>query len=234
MKKIISELCYILGSDLPVVMTEVLKQELPKLDRDWWHKKVLCQLLGEQRSNFERRGFDNIEQMDLTLLVQVFERNWVDIKLLCSIDREERSYLNEIKAIRDKFAHTPLHLIPQQDVIRAYDTIKRFVNSIKPASPLVSNIEDILKSISESSQTNSVQDQNEPVSSVYSKVKGRNMRQYMCPIPGCDKIFNGSRGGWDGHAGSVRMHPDWHPDEEDHTKRVELFRLEFSDWFKND
>lgn len=54
---------------------------------------------------------------------------------------------------------------------------------------------------------------------------------YRCPIPGCDKVFVGSRGGWDGHAGSLQKHPDWHPKITEPEQRRRLFRREFGDWF---
>lgn len=54
---------------------------------------------------------------------------------------------------------------------------------------------------------------------------------YRCPIPGCGKVFAGSRGGWDGHAGSLRKHPDWNPEVTDPEQRRQLFRREFGDWF---
>jgi hypothetical protein len=38
------------------------------------------------------------------------------------------------------------------------------------------------------------------------------LRTYQCPIPGCGKIYQGSRGGWDAHVGSLRIHPSWHPE----------------------
>ena len=56
-------------------------------------------------------------------------------------------------------------------------------------------------------------------------------RNRTCPVPGCEKIFLRTRGGWDGHAGSLRTHPDWHPEVADAEKRRALFRDEFSDWF---
>jgi hypothetical protein len=54
---------------------------------------------------------------------------------------------------------------------------------------------------------------------------------YRCPIPGCGKIFTGSRGGWDGHAGSFRMHPNWQPHITDHGDRLEAFRAEYPNFF---
>ena len=53
---------------------------------------------------------------------------------------------------------------------------------------------------------------------------------YQCPIPGCAKVFYGSRGGWDAHIESLRKHPNWHPDITDRTERKHLFRREYRDW----
>ena len=55
---------------------------------------------------------------------------------------------------------------------------------------------------------------------------------YPCPISGCTKEFIGSRGGWDGHVGSLRIHPDWRPDVKEPENRRAAFRQEFSNWFE--
>ena len=47
---------------------------------------------------------------------------------------------------------------------------------------------------------------------------------YRCPIPGCSKVFQGSRGGWDAHVASPRKHLDWYPDVKSPQVRKELFR----------
>lgn len=54
---------------------------------------------------------------------------------------------------------------------------------------------------------------------------------YWCPIDACKKVFNRSRSGWDGHAGSLQVHPQWHPAMPDHHRRVALFREEFPEFF---
>ena len=53
---------------------------------------------------------------------------------------------------------------------------------------------------------------------------------YRCPIPGCAKVFYGSRGGWDAHIEWLRVHPNWHPGITDRTERKRLFRREYGDW----
>jgi hypothetical protein len=54
---------------------------------------------------------------------------------------------------------------------------------------------------------------------------------YACPIRGCSKRFNGGRGGWDGHVGSLTNHPNWHSEVTSPKDRVELFRAEFPLFF---
>lgn len=60
----------------------------------------------------------------------------------------------------------------------------------------------------------------------------RGRKIYRCPIPGCDRIFQGSRGGWDGHVGSLRLHPAWHPELQESEVRKRRFEIEFPDFFR--
>jgi hypothetical protein len=53
-----------------------------------------------------------------------------------------------------------------------------------------------------------------------------------CPIPGCVKEWPNGRGGWDGHVGSLKKHPSWHPDVFDAPERRRLFASEFPAFFE--
>ena len=55
--------------------------------------------------------------------------------------------------------------------------------------------------------------------------------EYRCPIPGCERVFVGSRRGWDAHVGSARLHRGWRPDVADPKERRRMFREEFGHWF---
>ena len=60
----------------------------------------------------------------------------------------------------------------------------------------------------------------------------RRKTEYPCPIPGCSKVFHGSRGGWDAHVASLRKHLAWYPDVKSSQLRKELFRRDFGGWFR--
>jgi hypothetical protein len=53
-----------------------------------------------------------------------------------------------------------------------------------------------------------------------------------CPIVGCGRTFAQGRSGWDGHVGSLRLHPSWHPTLTDPDERRARFREEFSEWLR--
>ena len=54
--------------------------------------------------------------------------------------------------------------------------------------------------------------------------------RFPCPIPGCVKVFSGTRGGWDAHVGAIRKHPRWHPELGASEARKNAFRTEFPRW----
>ncbi|SDB57512.1 hypothetical protein [Bauldia litoralis] len=70
------------------------------------------------------------------------------------------------------------------------------------------------------------------VASVLRADFGAANRIFRCPIAGCDKVFQGSRGGWDAHVGSRRLHPGWHPELEEAHDRKRRFEAEFPEFFQ--
>lgn len=49
---------------------------------------------------------------------------------------------------------------------------------------------------------------------------------------GLRKVYVNARGGWDGHAGSIRIHPQWHPELTSAEERKRQFEIEFRDFFR--
>lgn len=53
----------------------------------------------------------------------------------------------------------------------------------------------------------------------------------VCPIPGCGYKFATGRLGWDAHIASPGRHEDWQPEIDDPTRRKEVFRQAFPEFF---
>ncbi len=56
-------------------------------------------------------------------------------------------------------------------------------------------------------------------------------RSFRCPIEGCKKTYEVTRGGWDGHVGSARLHPNWLPEVISPEDRKKAFRTQFPRFF---
>jgi hypothetical protein len=56
-------------------------------------------------------------------------------------------------------------------------------------------------------------------------------KEHACPIPGCTKVFRGSRRGWDSHVQVPAQHPAWHRHVTSGSERKRLFRETFSEFF---
>lgn len=56
-------------------------------------------------------------------------------------------------------------------------------------------------------------------------------KTFRCPISGCDKVYVNTRGGSDGHVGSVRVHLLWRPELASAYDRKRQFEIEFPDFF---
>jgi hypothetical protein len=52
-----------------------------------------------------------------------------------------------------------------------------------------------------------------------------------CPIAGCNHVFHRSRGGWDAHVGSPRVHPSWLPSRRSPEARKAAFKKAFPEFF---
>ena len=63
-----------------------------------------------------------------------------------------------------------------------------------------------------------------------SRTSNASTSEYPCPILRCSHVFQGSRGGWDAHVGSLRKHPEWNPNVVDKKERMELFKSEYPEF----
>jgi hypothetical protein len=61
--------------------------------------------------------------------------------------------------------------------------------------------------------------------------RDRQQTYYECPIPSCEKVFHGSRSGWDAHVEYLHIHLNWYPAISGRVERKAKFREEYADWF---
>ena len=127
--------------------------------------------------------------------------------------------MHELYGQRNKWAHQKSSSFSSGDAYRALDSVSRLLGAI--AAPQASEAENMKAELGRLIYA-------QPLRSEKYKAGGK---EYPCPIPGCQKVFSGSRGGWDAHIVSLEKHPKWHPEIDDPRERKARFKTEFSGWF---
>ena len=158
-----------------------------------------------------------VAQRDVAKLLKLMKDDTI---LRNGLSKESLNLVFELIEYRNKWAHQESFSI--DDAYRMLDSTVRLLTTVRaPQAVEVKNMKTELGRL--------IYDQ--PIHSEKNKAEDKD---YSCPIPGCQKVFNGSRGGWDAHITSLKKHPEWHPEIDDPYERKARFKAEFSDWFTRD
>ncbi len=175
-------------------------------------------------------------QRDVTALVNVVLDKWNEVLLFRNTLGRRRHLLYELRDHRNRWAHQ--EPFSPDDAYRAVDTAHRLLQTI--SAEQARDVESLKSELLTARYQEQVQDERSRQSSIIrNEGRGpgprhesppRGSPEYRCPIPGCTKVFHGTRGGWDAHVASWRMHPHWHPDVTDGEERKRRFKGEYPRW----
>lgn len=123
-------------------LCHLLEIELKEIGgKEWWEQRVLSVLSRHQREQVTVKGFTTLEDFDLATLLHIFDNNWRDIQERRTLDKSFRTYLKEMREIRNRcIGHASVRGLPTDDVIRYLDTIGRFAEGLRLDSGLVVEI----------------------------------------------------------------------------------------------
>ena len=173
---------------------------------------------GQFRGPEHRLANTPVTQWDAYPLLKLMKETWHDV-FRNVLSPEDRNLVHELYGQRNKWAHQKSSSFSSGDAYRALDSVSRLLGAI--AAPQASEAENMKAELGRLIYA-------QPVRSEKYKAGGK---EYPCPIPGCQKVFSGSRGGWDAHIASLEKHPKWHPEIDDPYDRKARFKTEFSGWF---
>jgi len=189
--------------------------------------------------NFMDRRLDRpVSQRDVTALVNVILDKWNEVLLFRNTLGRRRHLLHELRDHRNRWAHQ--EPFSPDDAYRAVDTAYRLLQAISAEQTRdVESLKRELLTVRFQEQVQVQDERSRQSSMIRTEKRGPGPRheppprggpEYRCPIPGCTKVFHGTRGGWDAHVASWRMHPHWHPDVIDGEERKRRFRREYPRW----
>ena len=176
---------------------------------------------GQFRGPEHRLANTPVTQWDAYPLLKLMKDTWHDV-FRNVLSPEDRNLVHELYGQRNKWAHQKSSSFSSDDAYRALDSVSRLLGAI--AAPQTVEAENMKTELGRLIYA-------QPIHSEKNKAEDKD---YSCPIPGCQKVFNGSRGGWDAHIASPKKHPEWHPEIDDPRDRKARFKTEFSSWFTRD
>ncbi len=160
-----------------------------------------------------------VAQWDIQALLKLMRHAWHGV--FSNVLRPADKHLvHELQDPRNDWAHQ--ETFSNDDAYRILDSTARLLTAV--SAPQASEVENMKSELGRLIYA-------QPMRSEKNKAEDK---EYPCPIPGCQKVFNGSRGGWDAHIGSLKKHPEWHPEIDDPEGRKARFKAEFTDWFTRD
>ncbi len=110
-----------------------LEQHLPQIGgNDWWQTHVFSQLTYGQQGQVRSRGIQTLGGLDLAALLRVFERNWAELSYTAHLPAVLRTYLHEIKELRNLVSHESVDGgdYSPSDRFRYLDTILRVMKAL--------------------------------------------------------------------------------------------------------
>ena len=155
-----------------------------------------------------------VAQRDVAKLLKLMKDDTI---LRNGLSKESLSLVFELIEHRNKWAHQGSFSI--DDAYRVLDSTVRLLTAVK--APQAAEAENMKLELGQLIYA-------QPVRSEKYKTGGK---EIPCPLPGCQKVFRDSRGGWDAHIASPKKHPEWHPEIDDPEGRKARFKAEFADWF---
>ena len=117
---------------LTAVLAPYVAQELrAELEGEWWSRGVLGVLHENQRRDLPAAGNDDalIAKLDAARCLRIMDVRWNDL-FRQKLSREHRTWVKELIATRNKWAHPELLDMADEDAWRALDTMTRLVEQI--------------------------------------------------------------------------------------------------------
>ena len=181
-----------------------------------------------------RLGDRRVTDWDVAALLKLMRGMWNDV-FRAILGRAAVGFVHELLDHRNRWAHQEPFSV--DDAYRALDTTGRLLAAVSaPQAAQVDRLKVELLRVRFDEQARGERrghadraDGSTVTQRYTSSPSGGG--EYPCPIPGCSKVFHGSRGGWDAHVASFRRHPAWHPDVSNPEERKQIFKHEYADWF---
>ena len=127
--------------DLEEVIIIFLERELSKSGLDWWNTKVKGKLSKHHREYIRDEKITSLKEMELQYYVPIFCNNWEDFKKLEMFSGEALIYIKETRKVFNRWKHRRKRHIPDDQILRDLDTLKRVGNEFNLGREIIQKLE---------------------------------------------------------------------------------------------
>lgn len=124
-----------------------LQEVLPSISQHWWNERVLRNLTPQQQRFVRDRRISSLSGLDLAALLRILDRNWFYISEKKCIPSDDRLYVKEMNAVRNRWAHASTDEPPKDDTYRDLDTLQRFARIIEADLEFIKSVKAIKEQI---------------------------------------------------------------------------------------
>ena len=118
-----------------------LATHLPTLGEGWWKTHVADRLSFQQQRTVEERGLTKLERLDFSALLRILDQNWFELSQALNLPREGRTWVKELQAVRNRWAHLSASPVPAEDLYRDAHTLTRVLDTLGAAPASIAAVE---------------------------------------------------------------------------------------------
>lgn len=122
-------------------LARFLADKLPTLSADWWESRVVANLSFQQQRMVQEREIKTLQQLDFAALLRLLDYNWRELSSSLNLSREARSWVKELQAARNKWAHLSSEDIPPGELYRDADSLGRLLAEIGSEADSLGKVE---------------------------------------------------------------------------------------------
>jgi hypothetical protein len=111
-------------------LARFLNDHMPRLSPLWWQTHVVQRLTRQQQRAVRERRRESLQELDLAALQQVFYQNWHELANALSLPLKGRTWVGELRDVRNRWAHLNADPMPASEVHRDADTLYRVLDMI--------------------------------------------------------------------------------------------------------
>ena len=126
-----------------------LNKRLPHITKNWWDELVMNNLSDQQREHIIKNNIHEINGLDLTSLLRVFDRNWFVITSSYFVNNRERTNIRKMHEVRNSWIHITPNNITKAKVEADVETIIELMQAFDASMKEISDMEGFIFDVDE-------------------------------------------------------------------------------------